>query len=253
MVEITRVKHTRDHTLRPHGALWSLLARQRFLRLVRACYLDPLFVSREVLRQQVERVLPRARGVVLDIGCGRRPYEASLGQAVTQYFGLDYPSTMSVGVCPDIYADGLALPVQDATVDTILCFGVLLYMVDPFRFFREISRVLRPSGQYILSTPLMRGASDEPEDRFRFTPQGLTLLAEQAGLQVEEIAPCGGIWAMIGQRISSALVQRAKMSQAKRRSRSLCCGIVQCLGLGLDWLWPWSQESLHYIIVGRKP
>jgi SAM-dependent methyltransferase len=227
--------------------------RLQCLRLARACFHDPLFISKQVRWRQARRILPRVRGVVLDIGCGSRPYESLLGPAVTRYIGLDYPSTMGVQAQPDIYADGLALPVQDATIDTILCFEVLEYIRDPFLFFQEMRRVLRPSGQYILITPLMRGVSDEPKDRFRFTPQGLTMLAEHAGLQVGEISPCGGIWAMVGQRISSALAQYMKVGTSKRRSIMWRCGVVQCLGLGLDWLWPWSQESLHYITGGRKP
>ena len=174
-----------NNTLQRHSILRQLLERQRFLQLTRACFYDPLFISKHVRWQQAKRILPRARGVVLDIGCGSRPYESLLGRVVTRYIGLDYPLTMGVQAQPDLYADGLALPVQDATVDTILCFQVLEYSMDPFLFFREMSRVLRPSGEYILSTPLIRGVSDEPEDRFRFTPQGLTLLSEQAGLQVQ--------------------------------------------------------------------
>lgn len=229
------------------------IRNQSILRTICNCFRDPLYITKKLRRKQVENHLCKVSGLTLDIGCGTRPYEKIISGLVTEYVGLDYPSTLVSNVEPDIYSDALTLPIKNASVDTVLCFEVLNFLYNPLILFEEISRVLRPSGVFLLSSPLIRGVSNEATDFFRFTPQGLKLLADQAKLEVKNISPCGGLWAMTGQRISSAIAEKANKKKMAKLYTPFLCGFTQCIGLALDRLWFWPNESLHFFVVGKKP
>jgi len=49
--------------------------------------------------------------------------------------------------------DALALPMPDASVDVVVSFETLEHVADHARFVAEVSRVLRPDGLFIVSTP----------------------------------------------------------------------------------------------------
>ena len=232
--------------------LYFFKSKIKVFSLIRRCFNDPLFITKRVRRLQAEILVPSAKGVVLDIGCGTRPYKDLLSKEVIRYIGLDNPGTMQPEVEPDIGGSGSSLPIKDGTVDTVLCFEVLNYIADPFNFFREIERILRPSGTIILSCPFMRGATNEPEDFFRYTPQGLKHLAKYSGLQVESISSCGGLWSMVGQRISSAIAQKAKIKKSRRWHYIWKCGVVQSIAIFFEYLWFWPDESLHCLMWGKK-
>lgn len=229
------------------------IKNQSIVRTIYKCFRDPLYITKKMRRKQVEQHLCEVSGLTLDIGCGTRPYEKNLRGQVTKYIGLDYPSTMVSNIKPDIYSDALTLPVKNGSIDTVLCFEVLNFLYNPLILFKEIYRVLRPSGVFLLSSPLIRGVSNEETDFFRFTPQGLKLLADQARLEIDNILPCGGLWAMTGQRISSSIIEKAKKKKMAKLYTPFLCGFIQCIGLALDKLWFWPNESLHFFVVGKKP
>src|SRR5437867_3116866 len=68
---------------------------------------------------------------------------------------------------------------------------VLEHCPDPWAAGAEIARVLRPGGWAFVSTPFLRPLHEAPHDYHRFTPWGLTELAQRCGLTVERIAPRG--------------------------------------------------------------
>jgi SAM-dependent methyltransferase len=137
----------------------------------------------------------RTGGIVVDVGCGTKPYSSLFSDSVSLYVGMDVPGKNAV---PDVCASALTLPIRSGSVD--VCFNAWLLddLSEPLQYFREVSRILRADGIAIMIENQSFPEHDAPQDYFRFTRHGLTHLAAKVGLVVEEILPLGGFWAQIG-------------------------------------------------------
>jgi hypothetical protein len=71
-----------------------------------------------------------------------------------------------------------------------------------------MSRVLNENGLLILVAPFQFRLHEQPHDYFRYTSHGLRHLCEEAGLEVLETHPQGGMWSVIGHKLNSYLAFR---------------------------------------------
>jgi SAM-dependent methyltransferase len=167
-----------------------------------------------VLVASLKLAAPRARGRLLDVGCGSKPYEEYFRPYISEYLGIEYESTFEVTTArngasrPDIFYDGLKLPFPDGTFDTVLNVQVLEHTPNPGRLVCEMSRVLRDDGLLILVAPFQFRLHEQPHDYFRYSSHGLRHLCEEAGLEVLESHPQGGMWTVIGHKLNSYLAFR---------------------------------------------
>lgn len=120
------------------------------------------------------------RGLVLNIGGGTRTYEDLLHDAGSRMVVTDWPSSPTRNRV-DVYCDAHTLPFGSGVFDSVLCTEVLEHLSDPGRAVAEIHRVLRGGGAALLTTPFQYQAHQRPFDFFRFTYDGLRLLARNAG------------------------------------------------------------------------
>lgn len=125
-------------------------------------------------------------GVVLDIGS--RGIEASysfssdrLTKRGIRLIGLDIEFIEGVA----LIADACAVPIKDDNIDCIFCISVLEYVPIPQQVINEALRVLKPGGYIYLSTPFVFPHHPPPTDLFRFSPDGLRILAK--GFQTIQI------------------------------------------------------------------
>jgi len=102
-------------------------------------------------------------------------------RAWRSYTALEYPE---FDVCGP-------LDPGHATYDVVVCEQVLEHVPDPWQGMRTVAGLLRPGGRAIVSTPFMIRVHPQPADYWRFTPDGLRLLAEQSGLSVEVVDSWG--------------------------------------------------------------
>jgi SAM-dependent methyltransferase len=135
-----------------------------------------------------------AAGAVMDLGCGA-------GDSVVQFRNVN-PSVRWLGVdveaSPEVALrrrtdaefvtfDGVHLPFDDGSFDAVYCKQVLEHVREPGPLLAEVARVLRPGGALAGSTSQL-----EPFHSFstwNYTPYGLKLLLEAAGLMLEEVRP----------------------------------------------------------------
>jgi SAM-dependent methyltransferase len=215
--------------------------------------LDPLWIAKRSLRRALRSVAPRARGRLLDVGCGVKPYRA-LFPAVTEHLGIERPGTLSKSRVVDVWGDALALPFRAASFDTVLCSEVLEHVPEPGRLFEEAARMLKPGGMLILSTPQVWGLHEEPFDYYRFTRYGLSHLARASGLEVVEVHATCGTFAMVGQRLSSFLFYSTgayRVAAANALLRPLLA-LGQLLAVALDALAGHRGDTLDNVLVARR-
>jgi SAM-dependent methyltransferase len=202
-----------------------------------------------------------AKGRLLDIGCGSKPYVPIFNGMVDQYLGIDLPPMVSSFIVDhaDCYASVLDLPFRAGTIDTVLTTQVLEHVPEPDMVFSEVYRVLKKNGVMIATAPQTWGLHGEPADYYRFTKYGLSYLAQKNGLKVEAIAARGGFFVMVGQ-LRSSLVFKALCVRRDGRRRSIAliamvcviCSIIQMLAFVFDRLAPDHTNTLGYGMVARK-
>lgn len=142
-----------------------------------------------------------ARGRLLDIGCGGKPYRQLALEYVSEYVGLDQPGSSRDGVKPDLESTAYDIPAPDGSFDTVLCTAVLEHLEEPQAALEEALRVLAPGGSAIYTAPLYWQLHEMPRDFYRFTEFGLRHLFTRAGFEEVLIEPLSGFLVTFGQEV----------------------------------------------------
>ena len=130
----------------------------------------------------------------LEIGPGMRPRLPIEG---THFVDLSAPAVEALrelGGCTET-GDVTALAYGDATFDLICAFDIIEHTANDQRALREIARVLRPGGTFVLSVPLYMSAwtfFDEQVGHYRrYEPADLQALLAAHGFALEQSAAYG--------------------------------------------------------------
>jgi len=158
-----------------------------------------LFIAKKLYREKMVTHVGRLHGVVLDVGCGRKPY-SSLIQC-NSYVGVERNASLE----PDVVADAVSLPFKAGAFDSVLCTEVIEHIPEPEEAVREIQRVLKPGGVLLLSAPMSWNLHYEPYDFYRFTKYGLAYLLEKHRFSIESIDRVGGAFSLAGARVTQVL------------------------------------------------
>ena len=215
-------------------------ARQRLAR-ARSTPFDPAWLLERHLTVDIaEAISSLEQGVVIDVGCGGRPYEEFVPSGA-RYIGLDLTPTL--GSWPDCWARADAIPIAGGAAALVLCTQVLEHLPDPHRCVAEIARVLAPGGRLVLTAPQTWNLHEAPHDYYRFTRYGLEHLCVQAGLEVVDIRPQGGLGAALGLSILMYVGTKALGGDAQTTAE-----------LGRSWLrallrWPLVLHNVAFALL----
>jgi SAM-dependent methyltransferase len=194
--------------------------------------LSPFVPVREGLRKGISAFAERCgEGLVVDVGCGQRPYEYLFPGS--RYVGLDLPvSGRSASLKrPDVWFDGRSIPLRPKCANVVLCTQVIEHVEDPQQFFASLSCVLKTGGHLILSGPQNEPVFEKPYDRFRFTLDGLKMLCSNNGLQVIDAKPNLGFWQSAAFDILSMIYL-----QLRKRSRLAAYVITAPISVSLNFI-----------------
>lgn len=158
----------------------------------------------EVVAEWYDGALPRhARGDLLDLGCGQAPLYAGYRSRATSVTTSDWKAAPVVDVVADLTA--VPLPFDDAAFDTVVLSDVLEHIPTPGALLADVARVLRPGGTLLLNVPFLYGVHEAPHDFHRYTEFALRRMAQEAGLEVVELSPLGGLLEVLGDLVGKAM------------------------------------------------
>lgn len=117
--------------------------------------------------------------------------DAHAGRPWKAYESLDFPA---FDLCAPLEGRG--------TFDVVLCEQVIEHVPDPWGAARNLRGLCAPGGHVVVSTPFLIRVHELPaygmHDYWRFTPRGLRVLLEGAGLEVEGVGSWGNREVVIG-------------------------------------------------------
>lgn len=192
-----------------------------------------------------------ARGRMIDVGGGRKPWQPIFAAYVSEHVCVDHVEKEGVrGPTVDVVATAYDVPLPRSEAQTVLLTEVLEHLERPADAVAECFRLLEPGGHIIATTPLFWPVHDA-RDFYRYTPSGLRYLFETAGFEVVELRPLGGLWSTVAIEVSYGL---------QRYRRPWSAPAVDATCVSLQWLAKHVERvdnqpkfSWNHLIVGRRP
>ncbi len=196
-----------------------------------------------------------AKGKVLDIGCGNKPYEKEFGHQISEYVGCDIMQSHLNKV--DILCEANNIPLQTSSFDTVFSTQTIEHVEDHQGLINEAYRLLIPSGYFIIAAPFIWPLHEEPYDFFRFTKHGFKFILEKAGFEMIEIKSNGGMWAATGQSINHSFKNSESNHFFIRVSRFLFhrLRIYWLLNSFFSWMDKVDynpMNTINYVAVAKK-
>src|SRR5262245_52377844 len=117
------------------------------------------------------RLLPSG-ALTVDVGAGGR-------RITPETLTIDYSPFPGTRICSDAHQ----LALRDASVACAVLTGACEHSAEPARALAEFRRVLKPGGLIHIETPFIFPYRPDPEDRTRWTLDGLRALCVRAGFE----------------------------------------------------------------------
>ena len=134
------------------------------------------------LMTQFARTVP-AGAKVLDVGS--RDVNGTFRDLFPNhdYLGIDIEPGPNV----DIVVEPFNYPFEANTFDVIVSGSCLEHVTKPWKWIREVSRILKLGGRLCVIVPYQHAYHEHPVDCWRVFPEGMRALFEEAGLSEESI------------------------------------------------------------------
>jgi ubiquinone/menaquinone biosynthesis C-methylase UbiE len=196
-----------------------------------------------------------AKGKMLDIGCGEKPYQAMAKPHVTLHTGVDRDDNRGNQSSVDVLATACAIPLASSSYETILCTDVLEHLEDPELALREARRLLVSGGYAIYTVPLFWHLHEEPRDFYRFTKHGLRHLFEKSGFELVEINALSGFSATFAQELVYFLYtfRRGGMLNPLWWIVPPVGHLIQAVGYLFNKIERNAMFTCEYLVVARRP
>src|SRR5712692_5499763 len=115
------------------------------------------------------KVIPPGAGLVLDLGGNSGMLRHPLQERGYHYINLDVRRFENGE--PSLIGDAHRLPFKDATLDMVISKDTLEHFLDPGTVVKEVHRVLKEGGRFIIWVPFMYPFHGD--DFYRYSPLGL--------------------------------------------------------------------------------
>jgi SAM-dependent methyltransferase len=209
-----------------------------------------------LIRDLESAIVKYASGIVLDIGCGNKPYEEKFEGKITEYVGCDIIQSSLKKV--DVLCPANDIPLENSSFETVFSTQTIEHVEDHQGLVNEAYRLIKPGGYFIVSGPMYWHLHEEPYDFFRFTKYGFQYIFEKSGFEVIEVHSNGGMWATTGQCIIHSFMNSKSQKFFIRSIRFLfyrlhLWWIINSFFSWLDKVDYNPVNTMNYVVVGRKP
>lgn len=162
-----------------------LVHKEQFYPTWMGMFLNPFYIARRGLFEEIRSLAHLVSGRVLDVGCGQKPYSCLFN--CDEYVGLEIDTPENrIFKKADKFYDGKHIPFGDSFFDSIVTNQVFEHVFNPDEFLSEICRVLKPGGTLLITVPFVWDEHEQPYDFARYSSFGLKAVLERNGFQVIE-------------------------------------------------------------------
>lgn len=191
--------------------------------------------------------------VVVDFGCGEKPYEPLFAGHIQKYIGVDVSRNPKADI---IISANDRVPIDGDVADVVLSVQVLEHVVDVDLYLSECWRMLKPGGILLLSTHGFWTYHPYPTDFRRWTCAGLKYDIEKHGFRVQSSRACLGPLAYTTQlRLQLVRGFLHRLGMIAMPLIGLLSSCAQLIMLCEDWITPRhirEENAAVYVIAARK-
>jgi SAM-dependent methyltransferase len=163
----------------------SIWFRASFSPGLLGLFVNPFYFARKDLAKHIAELGGCITGRTLDIGCGCKHYEQLC--ASNEYIGIEIDTEENrKSKKADYFYDGIKLPFEDGSFDSVLTSQVFEHVFNPDGFLHESCRVLKPGGLMLITAPFVWDEHEQPYDYARYSSFGMRALLESHGYEIVE-------------------------------------------------------------------
>jgi SAM-dependent methyltransferase len=129
------------------------------------------------MQRAVDSIEVKPGSRILDFGAGTSPYDFLFPNS--KYLKAD----ITPDTAPDLLITDGELTEEDESFEVILSTQVLEHVYDPQKYLREVYRLLKPQGKFLLALPCLYEDHKCPNDYQRWMRQGLERDLKNAGFK----------------------------------------------------------------------
>jgi len=230
--------------------------RQQFFPTWISLFINPLYMIRKALFKAVQNYGKELHGVLLDVGCGTKPYGAILSNA-QYHIGVDEENVNTINQKKyiDFYFDGKTLPFDDNYFDSAICAEYIGSSKNPEIILNEISRVCKSGSALLITAPFVWYENDVIGDYHRFSADGIITLLEKTGYQIVEVQKLSNFMGVLFQMV---ILYVQSLFFTKNKYINLFLNVIliapfTIFGTAYTWLLP--QDNRLYFgtaVLARK-
>lgn len=150
------------------------------------------YLVRNRLLNGIARHVNKLSGVLLDFGCGSKPYRSMFN--VEKYVGLDYNGDGHDHQYEqiDFFYDGKTIPFPNEHFDSVFSSEVFEHVFNLEEILPEINRVMKKGALILVTCPFAICEHEQPNDYARYTSFALKHLMQKNGFEVVVFEKLGG-------------------------------------------------------------